>query len=201
MNNCLVAVRRLSAGAVVVAGSLLAGCSTDGPAFTGVDITGASYATSFDLTDQTGQRRTLADFKGQVVVLFFGFAQCPDVCPTTMTELAQVKGELGSDGDKLQGLFVTVDPERDTPDIMREYMANFDPSFLALYANPGELEQVAKDFKTYFKKVDGPTATSYTMDHSAGSYIFDTKGAIRLYSRYGTPVESLTQDIKYLLTE
>lgn len=201
MNNCLVAVRRLSAGAVVVAGSLLAGCSTDGPAFTGVDITGASYATSFDLTDQTGQRRTLADFKGQVVVLFFGFAQCPDVCPTTMTELAQVKGELGSDGDKLQGLFVTVDPERDTPDIMREYMANFDPSFLALYADPGELEQVAKDFKTYFKKVDGPTDTSYTMDHSAGSYIFDTKGAIRLYSRYGTPVESLTQDIKYLLTE
>ena len=201
MNNCLVAVRRLSAGAVVVAGSLLAGCSTDGPAFTGVDITGASYATSFDLTDQTGQRRTLADFKGQVVVLFFGFAQCPDVCPTTMTELAQVKGELGSDGDKLQGLFVTVDPERDTPDIMREYMANFDPSFLALYADPGELEQVAKDFKTYFKKVDGPTDTSYTMDHSAGSYIFDTKGAIRLYSRYGTPVESLTQDIKYLLAE
>ena len=201
MNNCLVAVRRLSAGAVVVAGLLLAGCSTDGPAFTGVDITGASYATSFDLTDQTGQRRTLADFKGQVVVLFFGFAQCPDVCPTTMTELAQVKGELGSDGDKLQGLFVTVDPERDTPDIMREYMANFDPSFLALYADPGELEQVAKDFKTYFKKVDGPTDTSYTMDHSAGSYIFDTKGAIRLYSRYGTPVESLTQDIKYLLAE
>ena len=201
MNNCLVAVRRLSAGAVAVAGLLLAGCSTDGPAFTGVDITGASYATSFDLTDQTGQRRTLADFKGQVVVLFFGFAQCPDVCPTTMTELAQVKGELGSDGDKLQGLFVTVDPERDTPDIMREYMANFDPSFLALYADPGELEQVAKDFKTYFKKVDGPTDTSYTMDHSAGSYIFDTKGAIRLYSRYGTPVESLTQDIKYLLAE
>ncbi len=145
MKICLVVARRLSAGVVVVAGLLMAGCGTEGPAFTGVDITGATYATSFDLTDHTGQRRTLADFKGQVVVLFFGFAQCPDVCPTTMTELAQVKGELGSDGDKLQGLFVTVDPERDTPEIMREYMSTFDPSILALYAFLGVLEHIVLD--------------------------------------------------------
>lgn len=193
--------RRLWAAVVLGAGLLVSACSNDGPAFTGVDITGATYAQHFDLTDHNGQRRTLADFEGKAVVVFFGFTQCPDVCPTSMTELAQVKAALGADGDKLQGLFVTIDPERDTPQIMREYMSHFDPSFLALYADEGQLEQVAKDFKIYYKKVDGPTPTSYTMDHSAGSYVYDTKGRIRLYSRYGTPVEALTQDIRYLLAE
>jgi protein SCO1 len=193
------AARRLLTAAALTAGLFVSACSSDAPAFTGVDITGASYAQNFDLTDHNGQRRTLADFKGKAVVVFFGFTQCPDVCPTSMTELAQVKAALGADGDKLQGLFVTVDPERDTPEIMRAYMSHFDPSFLALYADDGKLEQVAKDFKIYYKKVEGPTPTSYTMDHSAGSYVYDTTGRIRLYSRYGTSVEALTQDIKYLL--
>lgn len=192
-------ISRLCTAAALAAGLFVSACSNEGPAFTGVDITGATYAQNFDLTDHNGQRRSLADFKGKVVVVFFGFTQCPDVCPTTLTELAQVKAALGADGDKLQGLFVTVDPQRDTPEIMRAYMSHFDPSFLALYADEGKLEQVAKDFKIYYKKVDGPTPTSYTLDHSAGSYVYDTAGRLRLYSRYGTSVEALTQDIQYLL--
>lgn len=194
-------ISRLCTAAALAAGLFVSACSNEGPAFTGVDITGATYAQNFDLTDHNGQRRSLADFKGKVVVVFFGFTQCPDVCPTTLTELAQVKAALGADGDKLQGLFVTVDPQRDTPEIMRAYMSHFDPSFLALYADAGKLEQVAKDFKIYYKKVDGPTPTSYTLDHSAGSYVYDTAGRLRLYSRYGTSVEALTQDIQYLLAE
>lgn len=194
-------ISRLCTAAALAAGLFVSACSNEGPAFTGVDITGATYAQNFDLTDHNGQRRSLADFKGKVVVVFFGFTQCPDVCPTTLTELAQVKAALGADGDKLQGLFVTVDPQRDTPEIMRAYMSHFDPSFLALYADEGKLEQVAKDFKIYYKKVDGPTPTSYTLDHSAGSYVYDTAGRLRLYSRYGTSVEALTQDIQYLLAE
>ena len=192
-------ISRLCTAAALAAGLFVSACSNEGPAFTGVDITGATYAQNFDLTDHNGQRRSLADFKGKVVVVFFGFTQCPDVCPTTLTELAQVKAALGADGDKLQGLFVTVDPQRDTPEIMRAYMSHFDPSFLALYADDGKLEQVAKDFKIYYKKVDGPTPTSYTLDHSAGSYVYDTAGRLRLYSRYGTSVEALTQDIQNLL--
>ena len=176
MNNCLVAVRRLSAGAVVVAGLLLAGCSNDGPAFTGVDITGATYATSFDLTDHTGQRRTLADFKGQVVVLFFGFAQCPDVCPTTMTELAQVKGELGSDGDKLQGLFVTVDPERDTPDIMREYMANLTPASWLCMQTPGSSSKLPKTSRRTLKKLTAPRPPATPWIIRLGAIFLTPKG-------------------------
>ncbi len=186
--------------------ALLAACS-DKPAdatatgFSGIDITGADYATGFSLTDHNGQARTLADFKGKVVVIFFGYTQCPDVCPTSMTEMAQAKQLLGADGDKLQGLFVSVDPERDTPAIMKEYMASFDPSFLALYAAPNQLPQVAKSFRIYYKKVDGKTPTSYTMDHSAGSYVYDTQGRLRLYHRYGSGAPALAGDLKKLLAE
>ncbi|WP_372657733.1 SCO family protein [Hydrogenophaga sp.] len=179
----------------------LAACSdkADAPAFTGIDITGADYATGFALTDHNGQARTLADFKGQVVVVFFGFTQCPDVCPTSMSELAEVRRQLGDQGDKLQGIFISIDPERDTPQVMKEYMANFDPSFLALYSKPEELPELAKSFKIYYKKVPGNTPTSYSMDHSAGSYVYDTQGRIRLYHRYGTGVEGLVADVKQLL--
>ncbi len=186
--------------------TLLAACS-DKPAdanatgFSGIDITGADYATGFSLTDHNGQARTLADFKGKVVVIFFGYTQCPDVCPTSMTEMAQAKQLLGADGDKLQGLFVSVDPERDTPAIMKEYMASFDPSFLALYAAPNQLPEVAKSFRIYYKKVDGKTPTSYTMDHSAGSYVYDTQGRLRLYHRYGSGAPALAGDLKKLLAE
>ncbi|WP_101047835.1 SCO family protein [Macromonas nakdongensis] len=178
----------------------LAGCG-EKPAFSGIDITGADYATGFDLTDHNGQRRTLKDFQGKVAVVFFGYTQCPDVCPTSLGELAQAKALLGADGDKLQGLFISVDPARDTPEIMKAYMANFDPTFLALYAAADALPALAQSYKVYYKKVEGKTPTSYTMDHSAGSYVYDTQGRIRLYHRYGSGAQALAGDVKRLLAE
>jgi len=188
-------------GAVVLAttAGLLTACSAEKPQFKSIDLTGADYAQGFSLTDQDGQVRTLKDFTGKIVVVFFGFTQCPDVCPTSLAELAQVKQLLGPDGDKLQAIFVTVDPERDTPQLLKAYMGNFDPSFVALRPTLEQLPQVAKDFKIYYKKVDGKTPTSYTMDHSAGSYVFDEKGRIRLYNRYGSGAEALASDIRLLL--
>lgn len=181
------------------AGGLLSACSESGPKFSSVDVTGASYAKDFELTDHNGKVRHLADFKGKVVVMFFGYTQCPDVCPTSMAELAEVKKALGADGDKLQGIFVTVDPARDTPEVLKGYMENFDPTFLALYTTPEKLETLAKDFKVYYKRVNGQTPTSYTMDHSAGSYIYDTQGSLRLFTRYGSGAQVLAADIKQLL--
>lgn len=177
----------------------LASCSPDKPKFNGIDVTGADYAKGFTLTDQNDQTRSLSDFKGKVVVLFFGYTQCPDVCPTSMAELAEVKRLLGTDGDKLQGVFVTVDPARDTTELLKAYMTNFDPTFVAFVPTADELPVVAKQFKIYYKKVDGPTPTSYTMDHSAGSYVYDTQGNLRLYSRYGSDAKVLAQDIQTLL--
>ena len=188
-------------GAVVLAttAGLLAACSADKPQFKSIDLTGADYAQGFSLADQDGRVRTLKDFSGKIVVVFFGFTQCPDVCPTSLAELAEVKKLLGPDGDKLQAIFITVDPERDTPELLKAYMGNFDPSFVALRPTLEQLPGIAKDFKIYYKKVDGRTPTSYTMDHSAGSYIFDGKGRVRLYNRYGSGAEALTSDIRLLL--
>ena len=169
--------------------------------FSSIDVTGAGYAKGFELTDHNGQARTLNDYAGKVVVLFFGYTQCPDVCPTTMTELAEVKKALGKDGERLQGLFITVDPERDTPELLKAYMANFDPSFVALRTTPEKLAALAKDYKIYFKKVDGKTPTSYTMDHSAGSYVYDTQGRLRLFTRYGSGPKPLVEDIRLLLKQ
>jgi protein SCO1/2 len=185
----------------LAAGTLFAlvGCSEDKPKFNAIDVTGAEYARDFQLTDHNGQLRSLKDFKGKVVVLFFGYTQCPDVCPTSMAELAEVKKLLGPQGDKLQGLFVTLDPERDKPEMLKAYMTNFDPSFLALYTSVDKLPEVAKDFKIYYKKVDGPTPTSYTLDHSAGSYVFDPQGHLRLFVRYGSGAPAVAADIKQLL--
>jgi protein SCO1 len=177
----------------------LVACSPDKPKFNAIDITGADYAKGFTLTDHNGQNRSLSDFKGKVVVLFFGYTQCPDVCPTSMVELAEVKRLLGADGDKLQGVFVTVDPARDTAELLKAYMTNFDPTFVAFIPTPEQLAVVAKDYKIYYKKVDGKTPTSYTMDHSAGSYVYDTQGNLRLYSRYGVGPQVLAQDIQTLL--
>ena len=177
----------------------LAACSEPRPSFNAVDITGADYAKDFSLKDADGKVRTLADFKGKVVVLFFGYAQCPDVCPTTMTEMAQVKQQLGSDGDKLQVLFVTVDPARDTPEVLKAYMGAFDPSFVALIPTADQLTATAKDFKVYFKKVEGKTPTSYSMDHSAASFVYDAQGRLRLYVRYGAGVAPMVSDVKALL--
>ena len=186
---------------LLAAAAVAAGCTDNKPQFKSVDITGADYAKDFQLTDHNGQVRSMKDFKGKVVVLFFGFTQCPDVCPTTMTELAQVKQMLGKDGDKLQGLFVTVDPERDTPELLKAYMANFDPTFLALRGTPEQIASTAKDFKVFYKKVEGKTPTSYTMDHSAGSYVYDPAGRLRVYNRYGSGAQALAADVKVLLAE
>jgi protein SCO1/2 len=185
--------------ALALAAGVLAACSKSQVSFSGIDITGADYATGFSLVDHNGQPRTLDDFKGKVVVVFFGFTQCPDVCPTSMTEMAEAKRLLGPDGERFQGLFISVDPERDTPAIMREYMGSFDPTFLALYADAGKLPEVAKSFRIHYKKVPGPTPTSYTMDHSAGSYVYDPQGRVRLYNRYGTGPQALASDLKLLL--
>ena len=188
-------------GVLVLIASLLSlsGCTDPKPAFKAVDITGADYAKELNLTDQNGQVRKLKDFSGKLVVVFFGYTQCPDVCPTTMQELAEVKRLLGPDGDKLQAVFVTVDPERDTTELLKAYVENFDASFVALRPTQEQLPAIAKEFKIYFKRVEGKTPTSYTMDHSAGSYTFDTQGRVRLFNRYGTGPQGLADDFKLLL--
>ena len=185
----------------VVAASVLGlvGCTEPKAAFKGVDITGADYAKELNLPDQNGQVRKIKDFSGKLVVVFFGYTQCPDVCPTTMQELAEVKRLLGANGDKLQAVFVTVDPERDTTELLKAYVENFDASFVALRPTPEQLPLIAKEFKIYFKRVEGKTPTSYTMDHSAGSYTFDTQGKVRLFNRYGMGPEALAHDFKLLL--
>jgi len=188
-------------GACALALSLvgLSACSEPKPAFKAVDITGADYAKELNLPDQNGQVRKLKDFSGKLVVVFFGYTQCPDVCPTTMQELAEVKRLLGPDGDKLQAVFVTVDPERDTTELLKAYVENFDASFVALRPTQEQLPAIAKEFKIYFKRVEGKTPTSYTMDHSAGSYTFDTQGRVRLFNRYGMGAQALADDFKLLL--
>ena len=176
----------------------VAGCGQNKPHFNSVDITGADYGQGFALADHNGQQRTLDDFSGKVVVLIFGYTQCPDVCPSTMLELVEVKKLLGADGDKLQALFVTLDPERDTPELLRAYMTNFDPTFIALRPTPEQLSALTKAFKIYFKKVPGAGANNYTLDHSAGSYVFDTQGHLRLFTRYGSGAAVLAADLAQL---
>lgn len=179
----------------------LPGAAGGKPSFKAIDITGAEYAQGLELTDPDGKRRTLAEFKGKVVVVFFGFTHCPDVCPTTLVELASVKKQLGADGERVQGVFVTVDPERDTPELLKAYVENFDMGFVALRGTPDETRAVAKAFKVFYNKVPGKTDTSYTVDHTAGSYVFDASGKIRLFTRYGSGAEALTHDLKILLNE
>jgi len=192
-------IRALALGCIAL---VLAACQkAEAPAFKSIDITGAEYARELDLSDADGQRRHLTDFKGKVVVVFFGFTLCPDVCPTTMVELAQVKQALGADGERVQGIFVTVDPERDTAAVLKAYVSNFSPDFVALRGSAEETRVAAKQFKVFYAKVPGKTPESYTMDHTAGSYIFDTQGRIRLFTRYGSGAEALTHDLKLLLAQ
>lgn len=181
------------------AAGLFSACSPDAPKFTAIDITGADYAKDFSLPDHNGQLRSLKDFNGKVVMVFFGYTQCPDVCPTSMVEMAEIKKLLGKDGARLQGIFVSVDPERDKPEMLKAYMENFDPGFLALSTTPEKTATLAKEFKVYYKKVAGPTPTSYTIDHTAGSYVYDTTGKLRLFTRYGTKPELTVADLKQLL--
>ncbi|OWS69822.1 SCO family protein [Polynucleobacter campilacus] len=179
---------------------ILTACSPK-PEFKNIDITGSTaFGKDFSLVDPDGKARTLADFKGKVVVMFFGYTQCPDVCPTTLTEMQQVMTILGSKSDKVQVLFVTVDPQRDTAAILKQYVPAFDPRFLGLRPEDDvALEKVAKDFKIYYKKVPGISPGSYTIDHTAGSYAFDPEGRLRLYIKHAQGPETLAHDLKELL--
>ncbi|HEX7813331.1 MAG TPA: SCO family protein [Burkholderiales bacterium] len=181
--------------------AVCAGCQRGDAGFRSTDITGADFGRDFTLTDHTGKRRSLADFHGKVVVMFFGFTHCPDVCPTTLAELASAMKKIGAASDKVQVLLVTVDPERDTPEILGPYVTAFDPRFLGLRGSAEETARVAKEFKVIYQKVAGSKPGNYTMDHSAGSYVFDGQGRIRLYIGYGQGSEVFAKDIGRLLTQ
>jgi protein SCO1/2 len=187
----------IAAGGLAACDRLGISMPSNSPGFKGVDITGANY--QFALPDQNGQTRTPEDFKGKVVAVFFGYTQCPDVCPTALAELAQVKKALGADGDRLQGVFITVDPERDTPALLKSYVGNFDPGFVALRGSLEQTTATAKEFKVFFAKSPGKAPGSYTVDHTAGTYLFDTRGQVRLFERYGSGPEALSADVKALL--
>ncbi|ENO86396.1 SCO family protein [Thauera linaloolentis] len=189
-------VRPLAAS--VLALGLLAACAPSEPVFHSTDITGAEYGKSLRLTDHHGQVRTLDDFKGKVVTIFFGYVQCPDVCPTALSDMSTVVQQLGPDGDKVQVLFVTVDPERDSPALLAEYVPVFDKRFLGLHGSPDQIAEVAKDFRVFYRK-SGDLDGHYTIDHSAGTYVFDPQGRLRLYMKHAEEPAKVMADIKALL--
>ena len=195
--------RRVLALAVGAPGALtmFAGCRRATPEhkFSAIDLTGAQYARRLELPDVDGKTRTLAEFAGKAVVVFFGYTQCPDVCPTTMVELAQVRKLMGPDGERVQVVFVTVDPERDTAQLLKNYVKNFSPDIVALRGDAAQTQAVAREFKVFFQKVPGRTPDGYTIDHTAGSYIFDSRGRIRLFARNGMEPQLLAADLKALL--
>ncbi len=190
---------------LTVLGCVLALTACDGKppvpkaAFASTDITGIHYAQSLELTDHTGQRRTLADYKGKVVVVFFGYTHCPDVCPTTLAEMAQIRKQLGPDGDKLQVLFVTLDPERDTQDALAGFVPAFDPSFVALRGDTAQTQKVAADFKVFVQKAKAKDSDAYTIDHTASTYVFDPQGRVRLFIRHGQDMAAVLKDIQQLI--
>ncbi|MFS2026052.1 SCO family protein [Massilia sp. CT11-137] len=168
--------------------------------FQNTDVTGLDYAKGFTLTDHTGKPRTLADFKGKAVVVFFGYTQCPDVCPTTMAEMAAVMQKLGPLADQVQVLFVTLDPERDTQELLANYVPAFDKRFLGLRGTPEQTAKTAKEFKVFYSKVPGTDPGSYTIDHTAGSYVFDRDGRLRLFIRHGQGPDPIVHDLRELLS-
>jgi protein SCO1/2 len=191
-----VALRLLAAVALVA--SLLA-CTAGGPQFKASDITGSSFGRDFELRDPQGSTRRLADFRGKAVVVFFGYTQCPDVCPTTLAALAEAMKELGPDAGRVQVLFITVDPERDTPALLAQYVPAFDPRFLGLYGDAEATARTAREFKIIYQKVPGSSAGTYTMDHSAGTYVFDPQGRLRLYVGNGQGSDVFAHDLRELL--
>ena len=193
------ALRLMGLMGFVVAFSFMSSCQQP-LSFNAVDITGADYAKDLNWRDRTGLEHHLSDFKGQVVLVFFGYTQCPDVCPTSLSELKDIKMNLGPEGNKVHTLFVTVDPERDTQEVLDAYMANFGEDFLGISLSPEQLKLTAKDYKIFYQKTPGPTPTSYAMEHTAGFYVYDKKGQLRLFIRYGTPKESLQRDLQTLLS-
>lgn len=182
----------------ICAALALSGCTPSTPTFQNTDITGADFGKNFTLTDHTGKTRSLSDYQGKVVLIFFGFTQCPDVCPTTLAELSEVMKKLGSGADRVQVLFITVDPERDTQTVLGQYVPAFDPRFVGLTGSVEQIAAVAKDFKAFYQKVPTPNG-SYTVDHFSGMYAFDATGRIRLFIRYRAPMDSVVADVKTLL--
>jgi protein SCO1/2 len=189
-------MRNLGAGLVAVC---LAACSPGAPTFQGADVTGVSFGRDFHLTDHNGKPRSLADFRGKAVVIFFGYTQCPDYCPTTMSELAAAMTELGSDASRVQVLFITVDPERDTRELLAQYVPAFNPTFLGLYGDAAATAATAKEFKVLYQKEPGPTPSTYTLDHSAGTFIYDPQGRLRVFEAYGKGPDVLAHDIRAVL--
>jgi protein SCO1/2 len=178
---------------------LLAACSPEVPKFRSTDITGADFGKSLELTAQDGKPRRLADFRGKVVVLFFGYTHCPDICPTTLADMAAVMKQLGPDAARVQVLFVTVDPERDTPEILAKYVPAFDASFLGLYGDAAATQRTAKEFRIFYEKRPGGAPGAYTVDHSGQSYVLDALGQLRLFVRHDRIAQDLADDLRALL--
>ena len=177
---------------------LLAGCTPAEPVFKSTDISGTSYGKTLRLTDHNGRERTLADFKGKVVTIFFGYTQCPDVCPTALSGMSTVMQELGPEADRVQVIFVTVDPERDTQELLAEYVPVFDKRFLGMYGAPEKIAEIAKDFRVFYRK-SGDLQGHYTIDHTAGTYVFGPDGRLRLYVKHAEDPMVVAADIKALL--
>lgn len=190
-------MKRLAAILLCVA-LLATGCS-EPQRFHSTDISAADWGKDFHLTDHAGQSRRLADFKGKAVVLFFGYTQCPDVCPTTLASMRDVLARLGDDAKRVQVVFVTLDPVRDTPEVLAEYVKAFHPSFIGLHGDEATTAAVARDFKVFYAKQAGSTAGSYSIDHSTGSYAFDPQGRLRLLVRHGETPDNVAADLKLLL--
>jgi len=178
---------------------LAAACDSSDPRFKGTDITGADYGKSLELTDHTGRPRRLEDFRGKAVVVFFGFTHCPDVCPTTLAEVSQVMQALGPDAQRVQVLFVTVDPERDTKEVLAKYVTAFDPRFLGLYGDAAATQRAAKEFKVYYEK--RKAGDSYSVDHSGQTYVIDPQGRLRLFERPERIAADLPEDLRTLLKQ
>jgi len=189
------------ARACLLAVVFMAGCGQHGPQFKNIDITGADYGKDFHLVDHTGKPRQLADFRGKIVLLFFGYTHCPDVCPVTMAQFAMLMKQLGADAKRVQVLFVTLDPERDTKELLAQYVPAFNPDFVGLYGDLPATQATAKEFRVFFEKQAGKTPDTYTIDHTAGTFVFDGQGKLRLFVRYGQEGADLLADIKTLLAE
>ncbi|HWU85477.1 MAG TPA: SCO family protein [Rhodocyclaceae bacterium] len=192
--------RLLVLGAMLVLALSLSACGSGStPHFNATDVSGSDWGSDFHLTAPDGKPRSLADFKGKAVVIFFGYTQCPDVCPTTLTTMAATMKLLGADANKVQVLFVTLDPERDTPEVLSKYAPAFDPRFLGLYADAATTQATAKEFKVFYQKQAGSTPDTYTIDHTAASYAFDPQGRLRLYIKHGETPEQVAADLALLL--
>ncbi|HVP89512.1 MAG TPA: SCO family protein [Casimicrobiaceae bacterium] len=183
----------------IALGALLLGACNQQTRFEGSDVTGAAIGGDFHLTDHTGKPRTLSDFRGKVVVIFFGYTQCPEECPTTLSRLAAAIYKLGPDASRVQVLLITVDPERDTREVLSQYVPAFNPTFLGLYGDAAATAEVAKEFKIIYQKQPGPTPGTYSMDHSTGTFIFDREGRLRVYESYAQGPDTLAHDIRALL--